>query len=484
MATDQLLPGGVADSYDVGHDIEESAQRGPHTSDLELVPEDNRQTHRLLYTSHFLSTWNSRLFEFGVGQRVAVTLSSALLLAMTYFVILRESERYSYSLLAILCILAAVEKLSAVINTIAIERDWVVVIAGDDEGHLRQLNSQMRRIDLFCKLAAPLVIALVDAASTSIAIMVAGLLTIISVPVEYFAIARVYRAIPALSEPKPARALPTDQATPYRSILRSCKNALSSTALYIHHPAFLPSLALALLYLTVLSFAGQMITYLLSIGVSSGIIALLRGVAAIFEMSATWLGPSLMQRIGTIRAGIWFINWQIFCVAGACLCLWINTNSSVAAAGTVAAVIASRVGLWGFDLCVQIIVQEEVQESTPTFTSRIHHANRTRQVEPAHRGTFSSQEFALQNTFELLSFASTIVFSRPAQFKYPATISAVAVGLAGILYAAFVRQRRGHLLHLSSCLDRSQAGGKKGWSRVAQEVDVEDERTGREPLEL
>ncbi|KAK0263549.1 hypothetical protein LTS09_002741 [Friedmanniomyces endolithicus] len=383
---------------------------------------------------------------------------------MTYFVTLRESERYSYSLLAILCLLAAVEKLSAVINTIAIERDWVVVIACDDEGHLRQLNSQMRRIDLFCKLAAPLVIALVDAASTSIAIMVAGLLTIVSVPVEYFAIARAHRAIPALSEPKPARALPTNQTTPYRSVLRSCKDALGSTALYVHHPAFLPSLALALLYLTVLSFAGQMITYLLSIGVSSGIIALLRGVAAIFEMSATWLGPSLMQRIGTIRAGIWFINWQIFCVAGACLCLWINTSSTVAAAGTVAAVIASRVGLWGFDLCVQIIVQEE--------------------VEPAHRGTFSSQEFALQNTFELLSFASTIVFSRPAQFKYPATISAVAVGLAGILYAAFVRQRRGHLLHLSSCLDRSQAGSKKGWSRVAQEVDVEDERMEREPLEL
>jgi len=284
---------------------------------------------------------------------------------MTYFVTLRKSERYSYSLLAILCILAAVEKLSAVINTIAIERDWVVVIAGDNEGHLRQLNSQMRRIDLFCKLAAPLVIALVDAASTSIAIMVAGLLTILSVPVEYFAIARVHRAIPALSEPKPAGTHPIDQATPHRNILRFCKDALGSTALYIHHPVFLPSLALALLYLTVLSFAGQMITYLLSIGVSSGIIALLRGVAAIFEMSATWLGPFLMQRIGTVRAGIWFINWQIFCVAGACLCLWINTSSTVAAAGTVAAVILSRVGLWGFDLCVQIIVQEEVLEQLP-----------------------------------------------------------------------------------------------------------------------
>ncbi|KAK0272613.1 hypothetical protein LTS16_019962 [Friedmanniomyces endolithicus] len=362
---DQLLPGGDAHSYELGEDVEELAHQGLHTTNPELVPESRRRTHRLLYTSHFLSTWNSRLFEFGVGQRVAVTLSSALLLAMTYFVTLRKSERYSYSLLAILCILAAVEKLSAVINTIAIERDWVVVIAGDNEGHLRQLNSQMRRIDLFCKLAAPLVIALVDAASTSIAIMVAGLLTILSVPVEYFAIARVHRAIPALSEPKPAGTHPIDQATPHRNILRFCKDALGSTALYIHHPVFLPSLALALLYLTVLSFAGQMITYLLSIGVSSGIIALLRGVAAIFEMSATWLGPFLMQRIGTVRAGIWFINWQIFCVAGACLCLWINTSSTVAAAGTVAAVILSRVGLWGFDLCVQIIVQEEVLEQLP-----------------------------------------------------------------------------------------------------------------------
>lgn len=81
-------------------------------------------------------------------------------------------------------------------------------------------------------------------------------------------------------------------------------------------------------------------------------------------------------------------------------------------------------------------------------------ANILQEVEPEHRGTFSSQEFALQNVFEMLAFASTIAFPRPAQFKYPATISAAAVGLAGILYATFVRSRRGHLIHLSSCLDR------------------------------
>lgn len=51
----------------------------------------------------------------------------------------------------------------------------------------------------------------------------------------------------------------------------------------------------------------------------------------------------------------------------------------------------------------------------------------------------------------MLSFASTIVFAKPEQFKYPATISSGAVLLAGLLYAVFVRSRRGHLLHWSKC---------------------------------
>jgi iron-regulated transporter 1 len=70
----------------------------------------------------------------------------------------------------------------------------------------------------------------------------------------------------------------------------------------------------------------------------------------------------------------------------------------------------------------------------------------------------------VQNIFEMLAFASTIAFPRPEQFKYPATISATAVGLAGVLYAMFVRSRRGHLLHLSNCVDpRGQKDHRHWW---------------------
>lgn len=53
------------------------------------------------------------------------------------------------------------------------------------------LNSQMRRIDLFCKLLGPLAISMADAISTVVAIYVVLGLSLASVGVEYMAIADV-----------------------------------------------------------------------------------------------------------------------------------------------------------------------------------------------------------------------------------------------------------------------------------------------------
>ena len=39
--------------------------------------------------------------------------------------------------------------------TLALEKDWVVVLAQNDNEQLTKLNSRMRRLDLFCKLLAP-----------------------------------------------------------------------------------------------------------------------------------------------------------------------------------------------------------------------------------------------------------------------------------------------------------------------------------------
>ena len=72
-----------------------------------------------------------------------------------------------------------------------------------------------------------------------------------------------------------------------------------------------------------------------------------------------------MRKLGPTRTGLWAINWQAACTVGGISLFWFVSPPSMAAMGLVLGVILSRVGLWGFDLSVQILVQE-VRLSFPT----------------------------------------------------------------------------------------------------------------------
>lgn len=459
-----------------------------------------------LYVSHFLSTWNSRVFEFGaalfltsifpgtllpvsiyslvrnagyiifaqpvgnwinkgdrlslirasiIGQRVPVAASCALLLVL----LLKKDElgsRKNTGVFAVVVVLSVVEKLSATLNLISVERDWVVVITANNEVERRKMNARMRRIDLFCKLMGPLTVSLVAIASTEIAIWTTLGMNMASVIVEYVAIEQVYRRVSGLkrisdvaasSDRRGSTALTQGTDTQSRNRLQSVKPKLlnsmrgilpiESLPFYFSHPAFLASFALSLLYFTVLSFSGQMITYLVSVGYTPLYIGIARVGSSIFEISATWAAPYLMKRIGVVRAGIWSLAWQMTCLAG--VLAWYfsdfegkGTNSIFSATGLAVGVALSRIGLWGFDLCAQNIIQDEVEDD--------------------HRGTFSAVEASFQNLFEILSYVTTIIFSRPDEFQWPVVISVGAVYTAGGLYAYFLRKRRGHLFHAPRCV--------------------------------
>lgn len=104
-----------------------------------------------------------------------------------------------------------------------------------------------------------------------------------------------------------------------------------------------------------------MVTYLLSAGYSSLQIGIARTFSVVFEVLATWAAPWLMGRIGAIRAGLWMSSWQITMLAAGVSIFWMfdmKSNSLIAASGLVGGTVLSRLGLRGFDLCVQIIVQE------------------------------------------------------------------------------------------------------------------------------
>ena len=476
---------------------------------------------RRLYTSHFLSAWNSRTFEFGAILFLATIYPGTLFYASVYALVrsaaatifssrvgayidradrlvsIRHSivwQRVSviascvllfYVLLisgnggllgtacfAITIALACVEKLASLGNTVAVERDWVVVIcAGDDAGLDRgDVNAGMRRIDLFCKLVAPVFISFVDAfLGTKWAVMVVLALSAVSVGVEYFAIAKVYHAVPALrkksmdtvdEDAEPAAELGPSRAATSRTsnrVFASILDAIQPWVTYFTSPAFLPSLSLSLLYLTVLSTGPHWQTYLLATDYTALTVSLLRVLAVIAELSATLVAPYLMTRIGPVRAGLWSINWQLLTLAPAVALFYhlSSTSHPTALGGAIltTGMILSRLGLWSFDLSVQYLVQE----TTP----------------PSSRSAFSAAEVGLQNLFEMLSFGATIVFSEPAEFVWPVLVSFAALGVAAGAFAGYVRRERGHILHLGRCLEG------KGWHSY-EKVGEDDAGEGLE----
>ncbi|KAJ5160114.1 uncharacterized protein N7482_007118 [Penicillium canariense] len=455
-----------------------------------------------LYVSHTLSAWNSRMFEFGAVLFLASIFPGTLLYASIYallrafsavalsswigarvdksdrlvalrhsivwqrvpvaasclcFVVLlnsADSSAMAFILFVVVCFLACLEKLAATANTVAVERDWT-------DNHclhelicvILDLNASMRRLDLFCKLIAPIFISLVDSFSTPIAIWTVLGLNTVSIVVEYVAIAQVYRSVPALKRASAGATVHQhgtgDESGPsppgaYHSVSRYLQETLAPWQAYVQSRVFLASFALSLLYLTVLSFGATMVTYLLHSGFNSLEVSCMRIGSVAAELAGTWTAPLIMNRIGPIRSGLWLLNWQFCCVAGAAVAFafWDSTSRPVAGI-LIVGVALSRIGLWGFDLSVQFLVQENAEE----------HA----------RARFSATEMALQNFFEMLSFASTIVFSRPDQFEYPVLISAGAVAVAAACFAAYVRKERGHLLHRSKCL-----GGDKVLYRAVE----------------
>ncbi|RDW63094.1 uncharacterized protein DSM5745_10205 [Aspergillus mulundensis] len=425
-----------------------------------------------LYTSHFLSTWNSRMFEFGAVVFLASIFPGTLLYASVYalvrslFAVLFSSwlgalvdrvDRLSairhsivwqrvpvavscvclglllrapsppvyveWMLFVALVLLAGVEKLAATANAVSVERDWAVVISDALLVSRKDLNASMRRIDLFCKLVAPVVVSLMDGLlSTRLAIWGVLGLNVAVVLVEYFAIAQVYHSVPQLDRNTERQATARDdedveegqadeRSSSRHTIMQHVRSTIAPWCEYVRQPVFLASFALSLLYLTVLSFGPTMVTFLLYSGFSSLQVSAMRIGAVLAEISGTVVAPFLMDRIGPIRSGLWFLNWQFGTLAAAVAAFAFAGGAPHLVAGClVVGVALSRLGLWGFDLSVQFLVQESIDSGS--------------------RARFSATEMALQSVFEMISFATTIVFADPDQFMHPVYISYGAIAVA------------------------------------------------------
>ncbi|CAI5962032.1 unnamed protein product [Closterium sp. NIES-64] len=234
-----------------------------------------------------------------------------------------------------------------------------------------------------------------------------------------------------------------------RLLLTSWLTTLRSAwTVYLRQTSLFPSLALALLYLTVLSFGSLMCAYLHSQGVPLGLLGSASGAAAVTGVLGATLFPSLCARLGpsrTAEASVWS---QLACllpcvVAG----LVLQSSGPIPAVLLMAGVVLSRAPLWVFDLSVLQMVQGAVVEE--------------------ERGAVGGVQESLQQGMQLVALVLAAVISRPRDFWVLTTVSGGAVMLAAVLVSVDRRLR--------GILRRIRRGG---WQRQAEGLMGVDGRAG------
>uniref|UniRef100_H3DM67 Solute carrier family 40 member n=1 Tax=Tetraodon nigroviridis TaxID=99883 RepID=H3DM67_TETNG len=270
-------------------------------------------------------------------QNISVTVCSIVL--MLVFLYKQRIEQIWDGWLTVVCytvviVLADVANLASTALTIAIQRDWIVVITGYNRGHLAGMNATMRRIDQVTNILAPLAVGQVMTLASNV--VGCGFIlgwNLVSLIVEFFFLSRVYRIVPALSikppveeeEQNPVYEGNSTQAEPltegncdtslhlkeitnlplcfrrFRWLVSTCKDGWKA---YYRQPVFLAGMGLAFLYTTVLGFDCITTGYAYTQGISGSLLSLLMGVSAITGLMGTVMFTRLRKSYGLVNTGI------------------------------------------------------------------------------------------------------------------------------------------------------------------------------------
>eukprot|EP00931_Biecheleriopsis_adriatica_P008975 TRINITY_DN110096_c0_g1_i1.p1 TRINITY_DN110096_c0_g1~~TRINITY_DN110096_c0_g1_i1.p1 ORF type:complete len:524 (-),score=76.96 TRINITY_DN110096_c0_g1_i1:347-1918(-) len=389
-----------------------------------------------MLTSSFLGaplgTWadrSSRKKVISIGvilQFIAVACSTTVILLMPPTV-MQDGEGFGTKNLLAVAVFTAfgvVEKLGTMLSDVSVKREWTPQLFADDT--LRSMNTKMSQIDLTTEVIGPFIAGLLISAGSvnSIAdelphvgspenfgFVATGILNALSFWPQLWLLLSIYRTHAHLLQPVPAEKLKT------RSGPVPQEGAWTTWFQHTGGLQFL-SLSYALLYLTVLSPHGALLTAYLQVKeVPSWQLSLLRGAGAFTGVFGATLQPALNRCCGRRQADALSVTWLAVWMFVALVAFYYAGNATGVTTPVfmfMAAVCLGRPGLYSFELGVMNEEQELVDKRC--------------------RAAIGAVDTALTSLATVVMYGSGMVLNETSQFGILVTGSAVFVGLGAVTY--------------------------------------------------
>ncbi|XP_054643085.1 solute carrier family 40 member 1 isoform X3 [Dunckerocampus dactyliophorus] len=301
--------------------------------------------------------------------------------------------------------IANMANLASTATSITIQRDWVVVVAGQDSSKLADMNATVRIIDQLTNILAPMLVGqIMSFGSHFIGCGFISGWNLCSMCVEYMLLWKVYQKTPALAVKAGQKEQHEEQELKQLSPLKESENSqspeessqplMNETSVvvkldspkqrdccdqvaepvrtfkagwvaYYNQNIFFAGMSLAFLYMTVLGFDCITTGYAYTQGLNGSVLSLLMGASAVSGICGTVAFTWVRKKCGLIRTGFISGVAQLSCLM---LCV-----VSVFAPGSPLDLSVSPFQ----DIYTHLIGQQMLPEAGNSFTSALTGENTT-----------------------------------------------------------------------------------------------------------
>lgn len=258
----------------------------------------------------------------------------------------------------------AVERLSGVALGVAMERDWVVLLAGINRPvALAQANAILHRIDLLCEIVGASIFGILLSKYDPVTCLYyAARIMLCSLPVVVALTYLTNKLSPGVLDR--AKCLQTCSRTSDDWQQRETDNfGMEAIKLgwreYMQQPVLPASLAFVLLYFNVVLTPGSLMTaFLTKRGLNPSIVGAFSGLCACMGVAATFLSANLVKRFGILKAGAVGLIFQALLLMGAVAVYWTGSISQQnPLLFFLSLIVLSRLGHMSYDIVGNQILQ-------------------------------------------------------------------------------------------------------------------------------